>query len=399
MSSWFWIPLWTSFSAVFWNAAAQPASYSLQRSQVSFDEALAACSPGHLTTVLNKHELARILDLVPRAEPPLVQDSLTFWVGLRKANNECVLPGIPLRGFKWTSDGSEGTQVSQWAAEPELTCTAGRCAALKAQVNSSDVTDWGLVPFRCKTKHRFICKHKHSQPPQPPKPTAPHVVTTSAGLEPRRSTRTPDTPTPGRGGGVREAGSAHGPDSHDGSEDGGSDSCPLPDLSSARSLILDPKDRSRVQVECWSAGMQVEVRCSGLPALWRLLDGSVANFTGICVPCDHGFRKNSSGKCDDIDECSEKSAPCRNTCQNTPGSYRCVCTGDDSLMCNGTVGTAGDGLGSGLLVPVLVAVGGLVVLVVLFAVAVKCCVMRRSKRRSKAEKMSMDSKGEKKPAV
>lgn len=398
MSSWFWISLWASLSAVFWNAAAQSPSYTLQHGQMTFDEAAAACSPGHLTTVLNEHELAHILDLIPEAEPPLIRGSFTFWVGLRKDKRECVVPEFPLRGFKWTADGTEGTQVSQWAAEPELTCTAVQCAALKAQVDSSNVTDWGLIPVRCETKHRFICKHNDSHTPQPPKPTAPNLVPTSAGLEPRRSTRTPDTQTS-----EGEAGSTPGSE-----KDRGSNSCGHPDLSTARSLIPHPKDRSRIQVECWTAGMQVEIRCSGQPALWRLLDGSVANFTSICAPCDDGFRKNSSGKCEDIDECSEKSAPCRNTCQNTPGSYRCVCTdeagevvSEDSLMCNDTAGTAEKRLDSGLLVPVLVAVVGLVVLVVLFAVMVKCCVMRRSKRRAvkKAEKMSMNSKDEKKPAI
>lgn len=404
MSSWFWISLWTSFSAVFWNVAAQSPSYTLQHNQMTFDEAIAACSPGHLTTVLNKHEVAKILDLIPKAEPPMIQDSFTFWVGLRKGKSECIVAGLPLRGFKWTSDGSEGTQVNQWAAEPELTCTAVQCAALKAQVNSLNVTDWGLIPVRCETKHRFICKYNDSQTPQPPKPTAPNLVPTSAGLEPRRSTRSPDTQTS-----EREAGSTHGPDSHYGSEkDRGSYSCRHPVLSTARSLIPDPKDRSRIQVECWIHGMQVEIRCSGQPAIWRLLDGSVANFTSICDPCDGGFRKNSSGKCEDIDECREKSAPCRNSCLNTPGSYRCVCAdedgevvSDDSLMCNDTAGTADKRLDSGFLIPVLVAVVGLVVLVVLFAVMIKCCQMRRSKRRAarKAEKMSMNSKDEKKPAI
>lgn len=398
MSLWFWISLWTSFGAVCCNVAAQSPSYTLQHSQVTFDEATAACSPGHLTTVLNKHEVAKILDLIPRAEPPLVQDSFTFWVGLRKAKYECMVAGLPLRGFKWTADGSEGTQVSQWAAEPELTCTAVQCAAVKAQVQSLNVTDWGLIPVRCETKHRFICKHNDSQTPQPPKPTAPNLVPTSAGPETPRSTRTPDTQTS-----EGEAGSTHGSE-----KDRGPSSCGHPVLSTARSLVPDPRDRSRMQVECWTAGMQVEIRCSGQPALWRLLDGSVANFTSICVPCEDGFRKNSSGKCEDIDECTEKSAPCRDTCQNTPGSYRCVCTdetgevvGEDSLMCNDTAGAADRRLDSGLLVPVLVAVVGLVVLVVLLAVMVKCCLMRRSKRRAakKAEKMSMNSKAEKKPAT
>lgn len=401
MSLWFCISLWTSFSGVLRNVAAQSPSYIPHRSQLTFDEATAACSPGHLTTLATKREVHTVLELIS-ASPP-IQDSIKFWVGLRKANKDCMVRELPLRGFKWMADGSEVTQVSQWAVEPEETCATVQCAALRAQANGSTVTEWGLIPVRCRTKHWFICKHDGSLTPKPPIPTTPNLVPTSAELEPRRPTPTSDKQNPEIP--DVEVEPSQGTGFHYGSEpDRG---CPPARSSQPRSWIMDPKDRSRIQVECWTHGVLVEVRCSGQPALWRLLDGSVANFTSICAPCDDGFQKSSSGKCEDVDECSDSSAPCRNTCQNTPGSYRCVCTdengdvvSEDSPMCKDTAGTPGKGVASGLLIPLLVAVVALVVLLVLVAVMIKCCAMRRSKRRAAKKKgMSMSTKDEKKPAI
>lgn len=394
MSLWFCISLWTSFSAVLRNVAAQSPSYIPHHIQLTFDKATAVCSPGHLTTLATKRELDTILELIS-ASPPS-QDGLTFWVGLRKANKDCVVRELPLRGFKWTADGSEATQVSRWAVEPEETCVAVQCAALRAHANGSTITKWALIPVHCKMQHWFICKHQGSLTPKPPMPTAPNLVPTSAELEPRRPTPTSDKKTteiPNI-----DVEPSQEPDFHSGSEpDGG---CPPGSFSQLRSWIINP---GRIEVECWAHRVLVEVHCSGQPALWRLLDGSVANFTSICAPCDNGFRRSSLGKCEDVDECSGSSAPCRNTCQNTPGSYRCVCTGEngdvvseDSPMCKDT----GKGVASGLLIPLLVALGALVVLVVLVAVTIKCCMMRRSKRRAaKKKEMSMSTKDEKNPAI
>ncbi|XP_028967181.1 low-density lipoprotein receptor-related protein 2-like [Galendromus occidentalis] len=42
--------------------------------------------------------------------------------------------------------------------------------------------------------------------------------------------------------------------------------------------------------------------------------------------CPHGFHRNSSGSCDDIDECTGPDAKCISSlCVNTPGSFRCPC--------------------------------------------------------------------------
>lgn len=391
MASWFWVCLWTSATA-----AAQPPYYSLQQSRVPFHQATAACSPGLLTSLATNQEVDHVLALISRSVPPPVHAELTFWVGLWKDKSECMNPALPLRGFKWTSDGSDVTEVSRWAEEPEPTCTTVLCAVLKAQVHGSAVAGWGLVPVSCSNQFPFICKQR-----EPPTPTGPSPEPTSAEPEPHRSSptsdpqtlQTPDSPT----------GSNHPPDS----QDGASGSCRRPGLSEVRSLILDHKDPDRIQVECWRPGVVVEVRCSGQPALWRLLDGSVANFSSICVPCDAGFHRSSSGRCEDVDEC-QAGAPCRRGCLNTPGSYRCVCTADDgevvsedSPTCADTAGSPDRGGTAGLLIPALVAVAALVVLVVLVAVMVKCCMMRRSKRRAaeKVEKMCMDSKEEEKLAA
>lgn len=343
-----------------------------------------------------------MLDLISSSVSPPVHAKFTFWVGLQKAKNECMVPVLPLRGFKWTSDGSDVTQVSPWAEEPQHTCTTLLCAALQAQVRGSAVAGWGLVPASCRRSLPFICKQAEVQTPTVPKVEAP-----SAEPEPQPSTPTSDPQkpeTPGSG-----AESKNRSDSHEGSQrDGGSGSCRRPGPSGARSLILDPKDPGRIHVECWTPAVVVEVHCSGQPALWRLLDGSVANFTSICVPCGDGFHKSSSGKCEDVDECRQTGAPCRSSCLNTLGSYRCVCTdgsgdvvSEDSPTCQTAAGGPSQGGAAGLLMPALVALAALVVLVLLLAGMIKCCVMRRSKRRAakKAEKMSMDSKEEGKLAA
>ncbi|XP_046357626.2 uncharacterized protein LOC124135954 isoform X3 [Haliotis rufescens] len=44
----------------------------------------------------------------------------------------------------------------------------------------------------------------------------------------------------------------------------------------------------------------------------------------MCM-CEKGFRKDSSGKCVDIDECDESSSDCVQTCNNIDGGWQCGC--------------------------------------------------------------------------
>ncbi|AWP15941.1 putative complement component C1q receptor-like [Scophthalmus maximus] len=486
--------------------SASPPRYTLHRTRLSFDRASEVCSPGVLATLATEQEVADVLRLVSRSLPP--QNEFSFWVGLKKPKNKCVVPTLPLRGFRWTEDDSEESQVILWAKEPQDTCTTVRCAALQGRVHGSTVQRWGLVPVTCRNTsvHQFICKLRDRrmgptsedrvtpdtpaapepvtagpgpaapeppqpakpgpgpagpetpkpgsaapEPPQPAKPgPGPAGPETSkpeqepAGPEPstpEQEPAGPETPKPGSAApeppqpakpGPGSAGPETskpdqeppgpeppkhepelpvrgpevetdqkpklqvpdpGPDPGLDSGPGvGSDLCKRPFVLGARYLRPDPDNSSRLQVECWST-VQLELHCRGRPAAWHLLDDSLANFTSVCQLCSDGFTKDVSANCVDIDECS--GAPCRRTCVNTEGSFRCVCSDENgkqhdegSAACSLTV-TVDD---AGVLVPVLVAVAVLVVLVVVVAVTVKCCLIRRTKRRAvkkKSEKMAM----------
>ncbi|CAI8053481.1 Tolloid-like protein 2, partial [Geodia barretti] len=45
---------------------------------------------------------------------------------------------------------------------------------------------------------------------------------------------------------------------------------------------------------------------------------------GNCI-CQAGFKVNKSGGCRDINECQTNSHGCEQNCQNTQGSYQCIC--------------------------------------------------------------------------
>uniref|UniRef100_A0A3P8RTS5 C-type lectin domain-containing protein n=1 Tax=Amphiprion percula TaxID=161767 RepID=A0A3P8RTS5_AMPPE len=416
-----WTPLWIILFLLN-NVSTDPSSpskYALHQTSANFEDAVQHCSPGVLTTIATQQEVDDILKLISDSVP--LQGDFTFWVGLRKARNECVVLSQPLRGFRWTEDSSEESQVSRWEQEPVQTCTGVRCAALKGRFDGLMVR-WGLIPVTCKNGYPFICKLKNRQTggspqgeqatvnPQPepePEPATPEPkpATTEpskpATPKPRPVTAEPEPATP------KPELTMEGPEPELGPDSGPdvmSDVCQHPIIPGTRSLILDPDNSSWVQVECWST-VKLDLHCSGQPAMWRTLDGSPANFSTACLQCPHGFQKDVFGRCVDVDECANPDgAPCRQTCLNTEGSYRCVCSDADekqhdegSPSCQDQETVEDSGALSGILIPVLIAVAALVVLVVVVVVTVKCCLMRQSKKRAikAAEKMAMKSKQEK----
>ncbi|XP_029349573.1 C-type lectin domain family 14 member A [Echeneis naucrates] len=362
MAPWFsscWIYLWIFIlSGKVFADVVPPQNYTIQHTMLPFDKAMEDCSPGVLTTLATEQQAAEILRLISMSVPP--QRQLTFWVGLRKAKSECVVLDLPLRGFRWTEDGSQESQVDRWLGDPQKTCTTTRCAALQVEFNQSVVTKWGLLAVPCKNSYKFICKLKDQQ----------------AGWTKDKNTTEPAAPGLGSGTTL------------------GSRSCVHPVTPEVRFLTLDAVNSSRIQVTCWS-GIQLQLHCWGNPAVWRFLDDSPANLTAICQLCAGGFQKDAFGNCVDVDECSPGNS-CRFTCLNTLGSYRCVCSDENgkhydegSAACADTE-TDNNSLLSGILVPVLVVVAVLVLLVVVVVVAVKCCLKKRSKTRS--EKMLMKNK-------
>ncbi|XP_028251918.1 complement component C1q receptor-like [Parambassis ranga] len=381
------------------NVSAQVSSmprYTLHRTNATFAEAVQSCSPGVLTTIATEQEVSEILKLVSNPAP--LQGESTFWVGLKKEKHTCVLPLKPLRGFTWTENGHQESQVSRWAEEPTPTCTAVRCAALKVQFDGAMVPRWGLIPVLCRRRYQFICKQKNEQmetlpedgqtiKPATPEPEQATPESTPVLFEPSEPAAPEIRPTTSE---PRPA--APEPEL----EPNPSDSCQHPSIPSVRSLTLDPDNSSQIRVECWSP-IWLDLFCSGHPATWRMLDGSLANISTICQQCEAGFQKDASGHCVDIDECSGAGgASCRHTCLNTPGSYRCVCYND--TLCEDTATARPDEASlSAILIPVVVAVAALVVLVLVVAVTVKCCLMRRSKRRAveTAERVALKSKDSK----
>lgn len=385
MASWFcWI--WTVL-VLFTNTSSEPASlprYTLHDTKVSFDRAMEICYPGVLTTITTEQEAAKILQIVSRSSHS--ENQSTFWVGLRKTKKECVVPTLPLRGFKWTEDGSEETQVSRWTEEPEPTCTNARCAALRVESGGLTETKWGLIPISCKNQNQFICKLtdrptgatlKPAAPEPKRDPATPEPETAPSALpspEPDPVTAEPHKPGPKT---ATQRPEPTGPELQEPEPDPGSvpelksDSCEKPRVDGARSLTL--ANSSRIKLECWSSAL-VDLHCSGRPAVWRMTDNSPANLTTICQLC----------------------GPCRHTCVTVEGSYRCICTDKDGKHHDADSPECVSPTDSSLLLWVLVAVAAVVlVLVVVVAVTVKCCLMRRSKKRAmkKAEKMAMKSKG------
>lgn len=318
--------------------------YNLNQTKVSFSEANRRCASGVLTTIATQQEVDEILNLISKS---VLEKEFTFWVGL-KIKNKCVDLTKPLKGFWWLENNSEESEVSHWVEEPKLSCTTTRCAALKGRVSDSAVT-WGLISLSCdkNIKNSFICKMKEQQDVMNlgPGPTTPEHTPT----EPVQHATPGTTPLPSEPGPkVTTAGYGLINVSRS-SSSLVSDSCQSPSIPEARWLNLATNGGRRIQVECWSS-VQFELVCSGEPTVWRLTNGSQANFTAISIACANATQKENYS-----------------------------------------------GLQSAILIPVVIAVGVLVVLLVVIAVTVKCCLKRRSKKRAikKAEKMEMKNKNRK----
>lgn len=328
------------------NISSAPSSrYILNHNKLSFNNAAKKCPGGSvLTTIATQQEVDEILKLIFKSEP--FQNGFTFWVGLRITSSECIDRSKPLRGFKWLENNSEESEVSQWAEDPEHTCTTDRCVALKGQFDGLNVT-WGLIPLNChKDKNAFICKVKDGdttiklgseQPPPgdtPTKPPPPEDTPT----KPPSPEDTPIKPSKPK----REPGFIN--DSHSAELR----SCQRPSIPEARSLKM-LSGNTKIQVQCWSS-VSFDLVCSGEPTVWRLENGALANITAIKIECANATQKE-----------------------------------EDSV------------LRLTILLPVLIATGVLVFLLVVIAVTVKCYLNRRSKKRAikKAEKMEMKSKNRK----
>lgn len=135
-------------------------------------------------------------------------------------------------------------------------------------------------------------------------------------------------------------------------------------------------------MDCWSK-VRLDLHCWGRGGVWRLAGGAPANLSAVCTPCGTGYRKDILGDCVDVDECSG-SHGCRHECVNTAGSYSCVCA-QNGTLCEPAESDA-PGPFAGVLVPALVGAAiALVVLALVAALMIWCCLRRRSKKQKEAQ--------------
>lgn len=364
---------WSSFWTVVLllrGASSDPTSqtrHTLSRTNATFDGALRGCAPGVLATPTTELEVQQILELFNGSS----QEELTVWIGLRKSAYDCVDPSLPLRGFRSVENDAQVSKVNVWMEEPKLTCTEVRCAALRRHRVQSTV-QLGLIAVTCRTRYQYICKEKTGRFSVTTRPE-----TRPATFDPNPTTPRPNLPSPG-------------PDAE---PSPGTGSCQYSSISSIRAFSVDSINSSRMQVECWS-DTKLDLFCSG--GVWQTLDGSPANFSSICQKCPEGFQKDASGRCEDIDECVA-GKPCRDACLNTEGSYSCVCADGSgrNSSCTGPAQTGVENSMFFILVPVLAALGALLVLVAVVAVTVKCLNRRKTRTKGKTDKESFETTNEK----
>ncbi|KAL7881197.1 hypothetical protein AOLI_G00080450 [Acnodon oligacanthus] len=81
--------------------------------------------------------------------------------------------------------------------------------------------------------------------------------------------------------------------------------------------------------------------CPGRAEHRQIRQISVGNLAGVCrygsrLECCYGWKKNSKGHCEDLNECGLKPRPCEHRCMNTFGSYMCYCLNGYTLMPDGS---------------------------------------------------------------
>lgn len=274
----------------------------------------------------------------------------SFWIGLKKKKGECVVQNKPLKGFRWTAAGSEYSHDIKWKEDPMMTCTDERCGLLWVEYSDSETKNSGLGDAACKQKNAFICQRNFK-------------VT-----------------------------------------------CPSPSILGTHDIVTSPNDPYTCQITCGS-GAKFTLKCSN-NLHWSVEGDENSDVSQLCLQCKSGYRRDASGNCVDINEC-EASNPCKNTCLNTDGSYKCACPDNGDLdVCGESTtptkdlenndlhptyldvnriqaeGVSGNETAveneeqnediSNIVVPVIIALLIFVVLLVIIAAIVKGCLRRRS---------------------
>ncbi|XP_026085972.1 uncharacterized protein LOC113060919 [Carassius auratus] len=200
------------------------------------------------------------------------KSTTSFWIGLKRDKGTCVQQQLPLKGFFWTVDNSTQSDVKTWKTQPTGTCSHLRCGLLSVEYSDSGTKSNGFVDTACKQEHPFICKR--------------NIKLT----------------------------------------------CSRPEILNTHDMIEPINDPYTCQIVCRS-GARFNLTCSK-DLVWTLVGNENMNISQLCQECNKGYRTDASGNCVDVNECEELK-PCEHKCQNTEGSYKCLCSYNDDGICNG----------------------------------------------------------------
>ncbi|KAL0169756.1 hypothetical protein M9458_034352 [Cirrhinus mrigala] len=107
--------------------------------------------------------------------------------------------------------------------------------------------------------------------------------------------------------------------------------CPQPEIYGSRDMIEPKNDPYTRQIVCHS-GPRFNLICSK-DLVWTVAGNENVDISQLCLECNKGYRRDASGNCADVNEC-EEFKPCEQECQNTEGSYKCLCLYNDDGICN-----------------------------------------------------------------
>ncbi|XP_067900488.1 complement component C1q receptor-like [Heterodontus francisci] len=324
---------------------ARNACYTAHMGSKPFHKALESCKAngGSLATVKDAGEavqIQRLLSSLPMAPPPRGQ--WRFWMGLQLPLRHCYQQHRPLRGFRWTS-GDEETEFSNWAREPQSTCTAHRCVHIASYPQGSlkgenfqwsdGVCSHGVDGYLCKFSFKGMCRKMDLSGPGSVTYTTPfNAESSSLSLVPFGSLATVSC----EDGGISAA--THyvlcveqSPKLFGWSMDGPfcapPSGCIIANGGCAQVCVSDGERGHHCQCE---NGYQLGAdqrscepldHCQGDPCEYRCVNFPV----GFRCSCPAGYELAGNGRdCADTDECA--GAPCAQLCINSAGGYRCACT-------------------------------------------------------------------------
>ncbi|XP_004637167.1 C-type lectin domain family 14 member A [Octodon degus] len=149
------------------------ACYSLHHATIKRPAAEEACNlrGGALSTVHGGAELRAVLTLLRTGPGPGGgPKDLVFWVALERGRSHCTLDSEPLRGFSWLIPDASASEddTLPWVEEPQLSCTARKCAGLQA---TRGIEPAGWKEMRCHLRaNGYLCKYQFENlcPAPPP---------------------------------------------------------------------------------------------------------------------------------------------------------------------------------------------------------------------------------------